>query len=191
MFHWTGRRTAWKLCRTYKRYVAIGRNESLSTRPSLTTLQSELSGTQFRSSSRFVPQIVQMLPSVFAQHFKPYTTNINSAKTRNKVRYTSNIGVREVLISILPHPQLVDSVDPNCDAARSLSLSLCSRISKSLKSNEKPETGWFHYKFIHLIPNVFQKITVENINTAIILLNTSLRLCGFYVLNTASGKVQS
>ena len=136
----------WTLCRTYERHVAIGRHGSPSIRPSLTTMQSELSGTQFRSSSRFVPQLVQMFPSVFAQHFKPYTTNynINSTKTRNKVRYISNIGVGEVLISILPHPQFVDSVDPNCDAARSLSLSLSLTLFPNHRGktrNRKPETG--------------------------------------------------
>lgn len=66
-----------------------------------------------------VPQLISVCTTLQTLHTN---CNINSTKTGNKVRNISNIGVREVLISILPHPQLVDSVDNNCDAARSLSL---------------------------------------------------------------------
>jgi hypothetical protein len=49
-------------------------------------MQSELSGAQFRSSSRFVPQLVQMSPPVFAQHFQASTPTTTSTAPKQGIK---------------------------------------------------------------------------------------------------------
>jgi hypothetical protein len=159
----------------------MGRQKSLSIRASLITIQSEIFGIQFRRSSRFAPELVRLFPSVFAQHFKPsaQTTTATPPKqgTKFDIHRISVCGKCWYLSCRIRGLWTLWTltVTPR-GLSLYLSLSLPSLISKSLKPNEKPETGWCHCKFIHLILSEFQKITVGNRNTTITSLNTSLCL---------------